>query len=45
LAVVRVEGFYFEGGAVGLREQSDATVRHRAVHIHKKQLNLRGALL
>lgn len=32
LAVVRVKGFDFEGGAVGLRKQRDAAVRHRATY-------------
>jgi hypothetical protein len=40
---MRVKGLDFEGGAVGLREQSDTTVRHRAVYVHKKKFDLRRA--
>ena len=45
LAIVCVKGFDFEGGAVGLREQSDTAIRHRPVHVHEEQFDLRGALL
>src|SRR6185437_245917 len=42
---MRVKGFDFEGGAVGLRQQGHAAVRHGAVHVHEEQLDARGALL
>jgi len=45
LAVVCVEGLDLESGTVGLREQSDATVCHRTVHVHKKEFDLGSALL
>ena len=45
LAVVRVKGFDFKSGAVGLREQSHAAVGHGAVHIHEEYFDLRSALL
>src|SRR5579885_434241 len=45
LAVVRIEGFDFQGATVRLREKSDAAVGQGAVHVHEQNLNLRGAPL
>jgi hypothetical protein len=45
LTIVRVEGLDFEGDFFGLGEQGDTAVRHRAVHVHEQQFDLRRALL
>ena len=43
LAVVGVEGFDFEGAAVGLGEQGDAAVGNGAVDVHQEDFDLFGA--
>jgi hypothetical protein len=45
LAVMGVERFDFESGAVGLRKKRDGAVGHGAVHIHEEDLDLCGAFL
>src|SRR5260370_32774495 len=45
LAIVCVKRLDFEGGAVVLREQSNAAVRHCPVHVHEEQFDLRSAFL
>jgi len=45
LTVVRVESLYFQGGAIGLGEQSDSAVGHGAIDVHEDEFDLRGALL
>ena len=42
LAVMGVEFFYFQRGAVGLGEKKDSTVGHGAVDIHQEEFDLRG---
>ena len=43
LAVMGVELFYFESGAVGLREEEHAAVGHGAVDVHEEEFDLGGA--
>jgi hypothetical protein len=45
LAIACVKGFDFEGGTVELREQGDTAVRHRPIHVHEEQFDLRSPLL
>lgn len=45
LAVVRVEGLYFERHILGLGQQGDTPVCHRPVHVHEKHLNSSSAFL
>ena len=45
LAIVRVKGLDFECGAVGLRKQRNAAIRHSAVDVHEEQFDLRSAFL
>ena len=45
LAVMGVEVLDFERTAIGLREQRDASIRERAIHIHQHDFNAACALL
>src|SRR5436309_1922877 len=45
LTIVRVKGLDLEGDLFRLGEQSDASICHRAVHIHEEQFDLFRALL
>jgi len=45
LAIVRVKGLDFECGAVGLRKQRNAAIRHSAVDVHEEQFDFGSAFL
>ena|SRR5882762_8005288 len=40
LAVGRVKGLDFESDLFGLRQERDAAICHRAIHVHEKHFNL-----
>jgi hypothetical protein len=43
--LVRVKGLDFECGAVGLRKQRNAAIRHSAVDVHEEQFDFGSAFL
>ena len=44
LAIVRVECFYFQRGAVALRKQCHAAIGHGAVYVHQQHADAAGTL-